>query len=244
MAVTYVSGNTSQVDVDGTTHTVNLPASLSSGNILFIYISFNDALTATTPSGWTALLDTDSSAVNAHFCIYTKVSNGSEGSTVDITVDTATQSSHITEQYSGTFSGSLSDVEIQSASSADDTPDSPSITASWGSASNKFLSVYLGRRGDRAPTAYPTNYTENQTSHTSANSAGGASVAVCGRTLTAATEDPGNYTLSTTNQAYASTIVIRPSAGGGGPSVAPSAIQSVDYQFAPYFITNLKGGLQ
>ena len=187
VAATQKSKETSKV----TTHTVDLPASISAGDLLLMFVASNEHLvgtnTITWPPGWTQLFyeeGTDKTVGVAY-----KIAAGTEGSTVDFTTDVSACSSHITYRVTG-FYGT---PEYQyNTFSTDNPPDPPSLSPSWNSYNNLWIAGYSGK-SDYYPSAYPTNYNggdyERETTEYS-------NVACAWRKLEVATEDPDTFTMA------------------------------------------------
>ncbi len=84
-----------QASADQTSHAINLPSGIASGNLLLLWFTMDGAVgnAVTTPSGWT-LMQSTIAATNADFGIlYCRTADGSEGSTVTITSTGTAQSS-------------------------------------------------------------------------------------------------------------------------------------------------------
>jgi hypothetical protein len=102
--------------------------------------------------------------------------------------------------------------EIATSATGNSTsPNSTAITPSWGSADTLFISLLGINTSSGSPTvsAYPTNYTGNNSNITE-GSLSGVGVAWATRELAAATDDPGAWTLTAANAWSAQTVAIRP----------------------------------
>jgi hypothetical protein len=93
------------------------------------------------------------------------------------------------------------------------TPNPPTVTASWGSDDNLFIAVDTYDLGTISVTNYPTNYSDDQTNYRGNNTAG-VGIGIATRSLAAASDDPGTFTNSASDQTLATTIVVRPAASG------------------------------
>lgn len=197
-----------------TSHSVNLPATVTSGNLLLIFFTIgnaSDSTAFTPPSGWTALFDTE--AQTARGACFAKVAAGTEGGTsVSVTntdSETATaQVMQISDWY-GSLSGITTGTPANTTSAA---PDPPSVTASWGSAKNLFIISVHASDDDQNLTAAPTNYTGLTSVISGGGNNNGGSTGTARRELEAATDDPGTGTLQSSEGWVANTIVIRPAA--------------------------------
>ncbi len=119
-----------------TSHAVTLPSGITSGNLLLIFFRTGDTGVTHTLSGWTELATRDS---NGRTTIFYKVADGTEGSTATITTGAARRSvanSYRITGYSGT---------PEAAFVASDTNNPPSLSPSWGSAKNLWISMVSTR---------------------------------------------------------------------------------------------------
>jgi len=185
------------------TYAMPLPASLVSGNLLILICRAGlDTTTISTPADW-ALLGSRSSGGVTY--VFTKTSDGSEGSTVTVTPSEASRISSCAYQISG-----WTNKEVTFAGS--DTEDPPSATASWGSTKNLWLPFVSSRETVVVDlTGAPTNYTNYIEGEGTAQGTNRACVASARRALEAATEDPGAFTYTgTLTSPHAGTIVIGP----------------------------------
>ena len=104
-------------------------------------------------------------------------------------------------------------------------PNPPTITASWGAEAANIFAAFTMRDDSVANTisAYPTNYSTAQTDSNATTSA-----ANCGGAFrvgfNSASDDPGTFTISATEDTLAYTIVIRGPAGGATLSPAAATV--------------------
>jgi hypothetical protein len=184
-----------------TTHAVTLPASIVAGNLLMLSLVIDaTGNSITTPAGWTTLVTQNSSGVTSSI-IY-KTATGSEGATVTVT-STSAKMAAIGYQISG-WQGTPENSTVATGGTAN--PNSGSLTPSWGSADDLFLSVAL-IHGLVTTSVYPTNYTNGLTQGTTSTNA--ATVASAQRQLTAASDDPSAFTISAGNSWVAYTVAIQ-----------------------------------
>ena len=115
---------------------------------------------------------------------------------------------------------------------ATNTPDPGALSPSWG-VSNALWIAYTAYSSDSAVTGYPANYTDGTWTQSNANASSSAAHTVSAvRELNAATENPGNFTLSNVSGHVANTIAIRPCAptgGGGSQDAGDTTAPSVSF---------------
>ncbi len=200
--------NTYSDAVGGTSHAVNLPTGISVGDLLLIFMSINNGSTITDPSGWVVL---ESHLNNDDHRIYARIADGSEGSTVTVTLNTTKMASAVSYRITGGRNGtSSSEIAVSSAVDASTTtPDPPNLAPSWGSDDNLWIALTLASDGNWTLSSYPTNYTLGQ-QNVQTDSGAGNSVTVAARNLTASSEDPGVFTCITSRTRSSYTLAIRP----------------------------------
>ena len=193
-----------------------LPASIAAGDLMFCIHGSDGSVTRTFPSPWVEIKDALCSGSACNIGVAYLIASGGETS-VTVTKSVTERFSAIAiritaASWHGTTPPEISTGAIGNSAS----PDPDSITASWGSANNLFVATIAFNNGlaGNTVTAWPTNYTANQTQSPDISSA--ARVAIATRDLAAANDDPGTFTI-TSDQWWAGTIVVRPAAGGAAP---------------------------
>lgn len=199
---TVAATNTTNNAVNNPTKAINLPASISSGDLLIIVLAAYataGAVSITTPSGWSVLFSVVGSGNLRRVAGFYKVASGSEGATVSITfsrnVSCAANSYRITG-YTGTPEAGTATTGSSTA------PNPPSLSPSWGSGDILWLAVF-GNVSPGGTITSPTNYSSGFSVDE-----GKILIASAQRNLTASSEDPGAFTTSSANWA-ANTIAIQ-----------------------------------
>ena len=218
---------------------VTLPASVASGDLIIVFHYSDSGLTRTFPSPWVEIKDAACSGPSCNIGVGYLIASGGETS-VTVTKSGAERFSAIAVRISAASWHGVTPPEIStgaSGSSANPGPDA--VTASWGSADNLFIAAMAWDDSDGGDTvsAYPTNYTGNQITSANVSSAGRGAIA--SRELAAASDDPGTFTIPS-DQWWAGTVVVRPSAGGGNsapnaPSQDAPANGATDQSVTPVF---------
>lgn len=194
-----------------TTHNVTLPATKTADDVwLMAWAMSGSGGTVTGPSGWTEVLAFDLNA-NQKFRIWIYRSDGTETGTATVTTSLNNRSAAIIRRYSDVSTEDLADVFTASAGvyAFTDTPDPPSVSASWGSADNTFVpfACHCGRGEDF--TAYPASYS-NGVAEEEATIVG---VAGADRQLASVSDDPGTFTIAGDENTAAATVVLKPVLG-------------------------------
>lgn len=213
MAFPIVSGvQTSSQTLNTTTSVVTLPANVAAGDLIVAVIGADSgASTMTWPAPWVKLKD-EAVSTTARASIGYLIASGGETS-VSVT-HSSERSNHIAARITG-WHGTTAPEISAIATGNSISPNADSVAASWGSDDNLFIVTTITDDSAAAfpITAWPTSYTDNQTSNQTASSA--AKVGFATRNLAAASDDPGAFTLTTSEQWNAYTIVVRPAAAGG-----------------------------
>lgn len=86
----YVVSSATTTSASGLVHTVNVPTTRQSGDLLIMFANTrsNTTATFTNPSGWASLLTPATAPIAAAFY---KVSNGAEASTVSVTINASAE---------------------------------------------------------------------------------------------------------------------------------------------------------
>jgi hypothetical protein len=205
MAFTVVSA-TSETTTASTSHVVSMPAGDNTAKVLVLCIRFGAAATIPTPpTNWTQIGSSGSPGI-----VVFKNTAGTADATVTFTSDNSVRSCHNTHAVTGFGSG----IEISAAATATSgTPDSASLTPSWGSKETLWFSMMgVGGHVSADLSAYPTNYTGGVNSDTNGGVIGHALAGTAYRILTAASEDPGSFTVDGTARVWqAFTVAVEPS---------------------------------
>lgn len=226
-AITEGSGTASPV-------AINLPASISAGDLLIAIISLGTNTSAAFPAGWNEL-ENDIPDVDT-VIIGWREADGGEGSTFDLTVGASAKAAAVVYRITGAEDPDTQPPEITTAATgASDQIDPPSISPTGGSKDYLFLAVGIAATAAAAFGSWPSGYTEGQAD---ADSTGGvsssrAAVYAAGRKLTASSEDPGAIAIGAGRTWVAYTIAVHPPSGGGGTTVSPDPVALAASAVAP-----------
>lgn len=181
-----------------TSHAASLPASIVSGELLELEVTVNTG-TITAPAGWSTLYNASPAA------FFYLTATGSEGATVTVTTGTSTKFVSIARRISQ-WSGTPEVSTVATATSVN--PDSSSVTPSWGSDNQLYISVAHGFGRFTGISAYPTGYTDQNTIDASSGSSAGLASAV--HPSNGTSEDPSAFTANASIQWFAYTVAIKP----------------------------------
>lgn len=166
------------------------------------------------PAGWNELVDSTDDASDDWTSIAYRDCDGAEGATITLT--TAVQKfAAIALEITGQDTGIAPELSTV-ATGTSTTPDPTTCTPTGGA--KDYLWIWAGGwEGEQTspPASNPTNYTDPQgaDSGTAAATATNVRVATAERLLNAASEDPGSWTISASDDWTAWTIAIHPSSG-------------------------------
>lgn len=220
LAIDVRSSSSGSGTTGSTTHTLTLPATIESGDLLVCQLVNQQIETQTWPAGWTEveLVSGGGGASSITSGVYMETAVGTEDGT-DITVTTpngraSAFTCYAVQDWAGTEG---TDVETGTGLvGTDANPDPPSASPSWGSAEALFI-AFAGHRDDTTTvSSYPANYADDQEDGASGGSTSFDVRALAAtRILTTSSEDPGTYTLSASEGWVAHTVAIEGGAGGG-----------------------------
>jgi hypothetical protein len=190
----------------GTSHVVNLPANIVTGNLLIVQFTAKNNPVVTWPAGWTDAINDGPDIANASRTeVHYRFADGSEGATITITTDTPQTSGHRSWRIVGAHETTPPEGAAVTGASA--TPDPPNLdTTAWDLEDSLWLAL-AGATSNTGVTAYPTNYTNTFLRRV----AGGPTIASAERSLNVSAENPDTFTLTAGSAAWrAVTVAVRP----------------------------------
>lgn len=210
MAFPTVNGT--PVGTNGTTATttpvVNLPSGIVAEEIVLVFIRSASVGDITWPAGWNEIFDNQT--VDATALGYRRA-DGTEGATVTLGSESA-RFAAVSWRIGGSSGKrpTIPETTNQSGSSAN--PDPPLHTPTGGAADFIWFAL-MGCEGEQTmPPTYPTNYSSNQidaNSGTVGPITSNCRVAGGTRNLNASSEDPGTFTISTSDAWVAATVSMK-----------------------------------
>jgi hypothetical protein len=179
-------------NASGTSHTVNLPAGITSGQILQIAFANDAASTVTWPGGYTEVVSIVCPFNTCRLSVGVRWTDGTEGASISVTTSAARTSAYTACRITGAENISVRPVEFsQPATGVSSAPNPLAVTPTDGPKSYLFMAVMASQSNTSSPTG-PAGYS-NLTS--AANVGGSPTAASAGRTFITLTEDPGPYTI-------------------------------------------------
>jgi hypothetical protein len=202
------------IDANITAHTIALPEGVQAGELLLAFASFSANPTVTWPAGWTQFFGANNGSSVRLEAAWRTATGSENGDIVMVTTSAGCRSAHVAYRVSGWLGAPIA---AAAATGGSTTPNSPNLAPGpaadrlWIAAEAHDCSGAYG-----SPlTAFPVNYVNGVSALASS-----CGVAVAGRGLTAAAEDPGAFAKLTTTGWVATTIAI-----GAAPSPF-SAVQA------------------
>jgi hypothetical protein len=206
--------NNSFESANATTHTVNLPANISSGDLLLIFFATDGDHSVSNWSGFTEIFTLDNGTA-AGLSVAYKNASGSEGSSVDITTNESEQSAHISWRVTGWDTGQA--PEASSGNTGNDANPDPDELDPTGAAKDFLWIAVEGNDDDDNASAYPLP--DNNATRDSVSANNSCNVAVCSDELNQATLNPGTFTIPS-EQWVACTVAVHPAGPGIHQGVA------------------------
>ncbi len=191
-----------------TSMSVNLPGGIQAGDLLIAVVEDRNAPSYTKPTGWSDLFTQAGGGSVGQLRGFYKIADGTESGQVTFTAGATTTAIWVSFRIKN-FHGTQA-PEAATASGDSTNADSPSLSPSWGSEPTLFLSIAGHAAASAAAfSAGPSGYSDFLCK--GASSGGSAvSIASADKKVTAASENPGNFTASGSNRWWAAaTIAIR-----------------------------------
>lgn len=218
----------------GTTPSVALPAGISAGDLLFIFIATDGDNTVTNWNGFT-MLGTESNGTANSFHVGYKKATGGEGGSVTITLSVSEPSRHISYRITGMEDPTVQAPEISTVAEASSNSPNPTIVTPTGGAQDYLWIHADGWDRDRTVTGWESNFANDRLSSVGGG-AGGCGCAVSTMPDNVASKDPGAITISNADTWIAWTIVVHP-AGPSGTTYNINVTAGVTVDAADVLIT-------
>lgn len=212
---TVQSRTTGASSAAATTHTVTLPATINSGDLLFVAFTCGNASAPTvtwdntTAGTWTSIATAVQGVGNVRGSLYSKVADGTEGSAaLSIGLSVSAQASWIIWRITGCQGA----IETVSAAGSAATVTFSALAPTWGADDTLWIAV---THSANTPTVsvYSTSYTDP--TRAAGTGTGRNLTESCERLLNTTSETPSAWTLSASSQHVQFTVAIRPAAAGG-----------------------------
>lgn len=216
--------DSARVTTDGststTTQTLNLPGSISAGDILFAIIRCPTDTLFTWPGDWEVISNSNKNdASDDTTGVAWKIADGTEGATINITLGTAGRMAGLCYLITGGDTKENPASVVGSASQ----PNSPTFTLGGGETRDVLWLSLFGIDFTKTLTSGPTSYSNATViANTGSSGAGNCTVGGASRQVTAdLTEDPGAWTLDSNGVWTAYTFAIYTAAPNARVSQLP-----------------------
>lgn len=205
---TVEATNNSAEGTAGTSHTVSLPADIQADETLLVFFATDRKAVVTFPEGWTKLFEYNYGFYTT-LAIAWRKADGEEGASITVTTDNVEESAHISYRISGATDPTSTPPEVSAEAHAiSDSPDPASLTPTSGSKEYLWIAIESNNE-DTLVTVYPTNYTNGETYY-SAIGVGACAIGVARRELETDSENPGVFTLASSEGWIACTVAVHP----------------------------------
>jgi len=205
----------SAVTTAGTSHTVNLPSGIVSGNLLLIFFSIGStAATLNSVTDWFELVDV--SAARDTKILY-RQADGSEGSTLGLTTSASTKSATIAYRISGAENPATQAPQLSTLATGTSTAPDPGTCTPTGGAKDYLWIAQFSLAGEEADddtwcNSAPADYTGLlQVTAGVAGTNIGVENATAHRQVNAASQNPGTFSVDVSLAWRAYTVAVHPS---------------------------------
>jgi len=223
---TVQATNTSADTTATTTHTVNLPTGIVSGNLLFVVfgMAIPDGQVITWPGtpdvDWHEFYRVDQTAgADAGMAGAWREADGTEGATITVTTSLSTKSAHVSYRITDHEDPDTQPPQAATALGANGQSDPPSLTPTGGAKDYLWLAVSARTHDNTGVLTPPTSY-GSIVEASGGTGSGGILTSVSQQNLNAASEDPASYTGGDALAEWtAATVAIHPASA---PPAAPA----------------------
>lgn len=197
--------NSSTNGTSATSHTIDLPSGIASGNLLLIFWNgaANSSYTADTPSGWNSLYDATNGNLRARGAY--RVSNGSEGSSVGVTFSAASRFSSTAYRISR-YEATPAAGGAATGTSA--SPDPASLSHGF-VGTDKVLWIAVSHSAAGGSISYPSGYSGGVSGYSGVFNNFHARTASAHREFESASENPGAFAVTDSVAWVARVVAIR-----------------------------------
>lgn len=217
MAFPSVAGTPAVTEFGGaSSHSISLPSGIQAGEILLMAIGHHRADRPwSTPSGWTGLAQDarGSTSSGCRMAVFYRVATGSEGSSVTVAADGTAHGAAIVFRVTD-YDGA---PEAQITNDRSSTPSPPNLAPSWGSADTLWFALAVNSP-EQTLSSYPSGYSGGVTgvgTNAGSGSNDDSRTSAAYRQLTASSEQPGSFGISTTVHWIAATVGFKGAAPSG-----------------------------
>jgi hypothetical protein len=189
-----------------TSHTLDLPSGIASGQLLLLIIANAGTATATV-ADWTQLVTWNSNSV-VQLTVYARVATGGEGGTVGLTLSAGARVAYVAHRITS-WGGTLSDVAVTTGQFDNFNSDLnlPSFNpAGWDVEKTLWVAAYAWANGSDTVSAYPANCPLYQVSQGGVN----IGVAAAAAESEVAAFDVDTFSRTGTGWVLGATIAVRP----------------------------------
>jgi len=197
-------------------HSAALPGSLVAGNLLLAWVGFviDPADNIGIPSGWTLLSQANHNIVagrDVQLVVAARIVTGSEGGSVNFDTEVASNGAvqiyRLTNWWGSIGTGIAVSTAVGFGGAS---PNPPQISAPWGAANNLIITGGVAGDDDQAWTNQPTNYSHLESTLSGGGADNGASVGTARRKLVGSTDNPGSFTLASSEGYVLQSVIVRP----------------------------------
>lgn len=223
---TTSNGSTNGSGANTTSHTLNYPSGVASGDLVVAHAVFDASPSVTWASGWNSLYSAAHSGSSIGNEVHWREADGTEGASITVTTGASEADSWEMFRVTGAEDPDTQAPELAAFDSTSDstTPDPPSLTPTGGAKDYLWL-VFAGNdTGNQSYSVFP--YASNNIDEGGGNTGNDVSTGACSTTSNAASLNPGTFTIGASRPSTAITLAVHPV--GAGSTVEASISESVD----------------
>lgn len=197
---------------------VNLPASISSGDLLIAIVEVRNSGTwSTIPTGWNQIFTPVAAGGVGDFTAFYKIATGSEGSTATWVASVGTTASWQTRKITSWHGTTPPEAITKNSGGSVSTNSFNALTPSWGADDTLWLATMGTTASGTTITGAQTNYSDLVSNNVSS---GGSqcNTGTSYRQLNASSETPGAFTTSSDRWWVTAVIAVRPAASASSNS--------------------------
>lgn len=212
MAFPVVATSNTTADTSGNAVTVNMPASISAGDLLLVFVAHDTSATITESggNGWSKIVDV-ANGTEVQAAVFAKIAAGGDACALTDNSDNQDTSVVAIRVTGHGVSNVSTDITLGTAATGTDSNPNPPNCNPGVAKDYLWLEFFAADDDDDTSTYESTNYAQIAQIQ-SANSTSSCLCAVASRALNASSENPGTMAMADIEEWVAQTLAIPPAA--------------------------------
>jgi hypothetical protein len=228
-----VSSAASTTTSNQSSHTVDLPASIVSGNLLLAFFACDGSRTVQWPAGWTEHPEMGALNFRATLSCAYRLADGGEGASITVTTSGTERAAHQVYQIENAADPTVTPPEFTTSAGSGPEPYLPINTVTAGVNTYMWFAVFAADviAGGNSVLVYPAGYSGGVETNPT-NTSGSVLLGASRKVELTNSESPSAYLQSASEEWVSTTVAVHPSGQAGG-TPSQVAVPVVDFTLSP-----------